>query len=129
MFWWLPYRLPRLAHRWAKGERDVVSTYKIAIGMFAFPVWALFAVMITFVFGGAHVGLIVVGIVVATPWATLAWVDRVDRIGGLFPRPIDDATRARLGGLRADAIAAIDAARAFVEAHERGEIRSSAASA
>jgi hypothetical protein len=99
-----------------------VSTYKIAIGMFSFPVWAVIAVLGALAFGGVRVGLVIVGIVVATPSATLAWVDRVDRIGGLFPRAIDAATRARLGALRADAIAAIDGARAFVEAHERGEI-------
>lgn len=76
----LPYRVPRwLAGRLAHGELDVVSTYKLAVGLIVFPLWmgALLALDVWFAPGD----LVLVGAaltILVSPFAALTWVDRLD---------------------------------------------------
>jgi hypothetical protein len=112
----IPYRLPRLATRLARGEADVVSTYKLAIGLVAFPAWAATLLAGTLVFGrslterlgGAALAL-------AAPLAALVWIDRLDdRRGRRLLEVASAAGRrslARVRLLRRRALDAIGAAR------------------
>ena len=80
LLWWLPYQAPRfVAARLAKGERDVVSTYKLATGLVAMPLWAIGLVTAAFLvwpwpwaFGASLV-------VIASPFAALMWLDWLER--------------------------------------------------
>lgn len=114
----LPYRLPRwLAGRLAHGELDVVSTYKLAIGIVVFPLWAALLVAV-----GARVAphgwpaWATVAGVLFSPFAALPWVDRLDDHRGrrllrtASPAGVRDLARLRL--LRKRALDAIEAARA-----------------
>jgi hypothetical protein len=106
-----PYFLTRvLAERIAK-ETDELSTYKIGVGLLAYPVWAA---------GLAGAGALLLppplsaafgAVVVTSPFATLAWRDAVPRLR----RSVRLAARAQriaaLCALRAQAIAIIEKTR------------------
>ncbi|MCC6646419.1 MAG: 1-acyl-sn-glycerol-3-phosphate acyltransferase [Polyangiaceae bacterium] len=110
-----PYQLPRLSERLAGSERDVVSTYKIALGLLVFPAWAALLVVACELLLPrplAHAAAIVA---LACPVAALPWLDRLDRtrratrrrLGAAGPPPSPRALREA----REAAIAAIERAR------------------
>lgn len=78
----LPYQVPKLAPRLAKGHGDVVSTYKLGLALVVFPLWA------TLLSGGALLALPwpegVAGALLAwvSPFAVLPWLDAIDRVQG-----------------------------------------------
>jgi glycerol-3-phosphate O-acyltransferase/dihydroxyacetone phosphate acyltransferase len=80
LLWWLPYQAPRfVAARLAKGERDVVSTYKLATGLVAMPLWAAGLVAAAFLVW-AWPWAIAAGVVAVTsPFAALVWLDWLER--------------------------------------------------
>jgi glycerol-3-phosphate O-acyltransferase / dihydroxyacetone phosphate acyltransferase len=79
VLYWLPYQLPRFVATRLRGSPDVVSTYKLGVGLAAYPSWvALLCTLclwrIPFPYAVAALVLVVV-----SPWATLLWLDRRDR--------------------------------------------------
>ena len=110
-----PYRLPRLATRMAKGELDVVSTYKLALGLLAFPLWlTLLATLSCTLLGGTQ-RLVALGLVFVTPLCALAWSDVLDDQRGrrllrtASTAGVRDLARLRL--LRRRGLDAVEAAR------------------
>ena len=111
----VPYRVPRLASRLAKGELDVVSTYKLALGLVAFPVWLalLLTLACTQLTGTLRLGAL--ALVLVTPFCALAWSDVLDdQRGRRLLRTASSAGLRDLGRLRLlrrRALDAIEAAR------------------
>ena len=73
LLYYVPYKLPSFATKLSKGETDVVSTYKLGIGLVAFPFWtALLCVGAWFLGRDLVERLFAIAIVLATLWAALA---------------------------------------------------------
>lgn len=120
LLYYPPYRLPRLSERMAGDEIDVVSTYKVGIGLLAFPAWAALLVVaaeLALPHPAAHVAALVA---LASPFAALPWLDRLDRsrratrrrLGGAGPPPSREVLREARGAC----VDAISRARAALEA-------------
>ena len=115
LFYFVPYRLPRLATKLAKGELDVVSTYKLAIGLVAFPTWMTALVVLACTLLPPHFRAPLAALAVLSPFAALVWIDRLDDRRGLrllrtaSSEGIRDLARLRL--LRRHALDAVLAAR------------------
>ncbi len=77
--YFLPYQVPRLVARAA--STDVASTYKLASGLVVFPLWATALVALLFVSRPLGEALLGTAIVLAAPFATLAWLDRTPKLG------------------------------------------------
>ncbi len=115
LLWLVPYRLPRLATSLAKGEIDVVSTYKLGIGMVAFPTWlALWSTLVLWRVPGWPAQLALLALAPISAWAALVWVDRLDdRRGARLLREASAAGKRELKGLaelRRRALAAVHVA-------------------
>jgi glycerol-3-phosphate O-acyltransferase / dihydroxyacetone phosphate acyltransferase len=87
VLYWFPYQLPRFVATKLRGSPDVVSTYKLGVGLAAYPFWiALLSTVclwrIPFPWVVAALALVLV-----SPWATLAWMDRRDRNRSLGTLP------------------------------------------
>jgi 1-acyl-sn-glycerol-3-phosphate acyltransferase len=81
VIYWLPYQLPRLVTRKLKGDPDVASTYKLGVGLVAFPLWAAIAITTAFLeLSSIELAAIATVVIVASPFAALAWLDRWDRL-------------------------------------------------
>lgn len=112
----VPYQLPKLAERLAGDERDVVSTYKLGIGLVAFPLWAIgLAIAATLTLPPPH-RFAALPVVLASPLATLFFLDRFDPVRAQWASAPDNpfVGPARLDHLReqrARAMAAIEALR------------------
>lgn len=79
--YWLPYQLPRFVTRKLKGDPDVASTYKLGVGLVVYPVWAAAAITLASVaLPSIELVLLTVAIVLTSPFAALAWLDRWDRL-------------------------------------------------
>lgn len=108
---WLPYRLPRLVVRATKQESsDLTSTYKLAAGLLAFPLWAILLVALVawkLPVDTAPKVLACLG-VLASPFAALVWLDRLPRLSDTFGLLIGRG-RGRLEHLRALRKGALDA--------------------
>jgi glycerol-3-phosphate O-acyltransferase/dihydroxyacetone phosphate acyltransferase len=110
LLWWLPYQVPRLvAARLARGERDVVSTYKLAAGVVAFPLWAAALVAAAFLVLAWPMALLAAAVVVTSPFAALAWLDFFERPRA---RRGEAASRNDLAKRRAEAMTLLDRVRA-----------------
>jgi hypothetical protein len=94
----VPYQLTRvLASRIAKSA-DELSTYKVGVGLLAYPLWAAALTGVGLVLLPPPVSLGFGGVVLASPFAALAWHDAAPRLR----RAVRFATReGRLGELRA----------------------------
>ena len=79
LLYFIPYQLPRLAARLARGEADTVSTYKLGTGMLVFPAWAAALVACAFAFIPLPLSASFAAIALLSPFAALAWLDRSDR--------------------------------------------------
>jgi 1-acyl-sn-glycerol-3-phosphate acyltransferase len=107
----VPYQLTRFAASRITHETDEVSTYKIGVGLLAYPIWAAGLI------GAGWLALPVPlaagwsAVVVASPFAALAWHDAAPRVR----RAVRFATRGErlkeLRALRAEAMAKIEATR------------------
>lgn len=75
-----PYRIPRwLARRAAGDDQDAVSTYKLGAGLVMYPLWTLILAGMAAWRTPWPWSLVAAGVVVASPFAALAWMDRFDR--------------------------------------------------
>jgi len=108
---YLPYQLPKLAVRLAGAERDVVSTYKLGIGLVAFPTWAL-ALLVAALLGlpSPH-RFFAVPVLLLGPLAALLFLDRLDPVRAQWSTapPSPFLGPARLEELRAARKQATDA--------------------
>lgn len=120
VLYYLPYQLPKLAPAIAKGEGDVVSTYKLGLGLVAFPAWM--AVLVTCALVLVHPASVAWSLVVLaalSPFAALPWLDKLDRSRRRPSSPSalrgEPPTRERLLAARAEALSAIGRVREQVE--------------
>jgi len=96
---YLPYQLPKLATRLAGSERDVVSTYKLGIGLVAFPVWlAALLVAATLGLPSPH-RFVAIPVLLLAPLAALLFLDRLDPVRAQWSTTPSDSF---LGGARLD---------------------------
>ncbi len=109
----VPYELTHLLAQRIADEPDELSTYKIGVGLLAYPIWAagLVAGGLVLLPPPLSAGF-AVGSAVTSPFAALAWRDA----GPRMRRAVRFATRAHrlaaLRALRAEAIARVEQARA-----------------
>jgi hypothetical protein len=81
VLYWLPYQLPRFVTRRLKGSPDESSTYKLGVGLVVYPVWAAAAITLAFLRSPAiEIAVLATAIILACPFAALAWLDRWDRL-------------------------------------------------
>lgn len=103
----LPYQAPKLAQRLAGTEQDVVSTYKLGIGLATYALWM--GALLALAFLRLPRPWLVATIVVTSALAALIWLDRSEL---LTARWSARANAEPLRAARADAVAAIARARA-----------------
>ncbi len=116
----LPYQVPRLVVRATKEESsDLTSTYKLGAGLVLFPLWALVGCVIAALTLPPGAAVACIAALLTSPFAALAWQDRLPRLADTFWLLLGRGTRlAHLRGLRARALDAIAKARARAEALE-----------
>jgi hypothetical protein len=111
----VPYLLTRLVSRITTNRPeagDVVSTAKLATGFLAHPVWAAVLIGVAFWRLPTWMAAIATVVVLIAPFAALAWLDAWEsRVPGLTKVATPEIV-ARLAQLRADALVAIEKARA-----------------
>lgn len=78
--YWLPYQLPRWVTRKLKGDPDVASTYKLGVGLVLYPIWAAAAIALSFRSVELAFAIVASVVVLTSPFAALAWLDRWDRL-------------------------------------------------
>jgi 1-acyl-sn-glycerol-3-phosphate acyltransferase len=89
--YWLPYQLPRFVTKKINGDPDTASTYKLGVGLVVYPVWAALAIGAAFWrLPSVEQALAATALLLASPFAALAWLDRWDR---LDVRASDQETR------------------------------------
>ena len=107
----VPYQLTRFAAGRIAHEADELSTYKIGVGLAAYPIWAAGLVGAGWVILPAPVAAGWTAVVVTSPFAALAWHDAAPKVR----RAVRFATRANrlreLRGLRGEAMKRIQATR------------------
>lgn len=115
---WLPYQIPKLSTRLARGETDVVSTYKIGLGLVVFPAWTALAALLALLLLPAPWAIPGALAVAALPFAVLPWLDELDRLQGADGEDGGEAapTEEELRRRREEALAAINRARAEIGA-------------
>jgi 1-acyl-sn-glycerol-3-phosphate acyltransferase len=72
----LPYRVPTLAAKRVANEADEISTYKLGAGLLVYPLWAAGLIALGVARLPAPLAAVSVGVVLASPFAALAWLDR-----------------------------------------------------
>lgn len=77
--YWLPYQLPRFVARRLKGDPDVMSTYKLGVGLVVYPVWMALLVVLSFWRLPRELAIAAAAAALIAPFAALAWLDRWDR--------------------------------------------------
>jgi glycerol-3-phosphate O-acyltransferase/dihydroxyacetone phosphate acyltransferase len=105
----IPYQLPKLAARLAGKEQDVVSTYKLGIGIAAYAVWMAALVVVAFL--QLPQPWVCALVIVASAIAALIWLDRSELLTARFRARRNAAA---LREMRASAVEAIARARALV---------------
>ncbi len=114
----VPYQLPRLVVRRSNPDRDVVSTYKLGVGLLAFPLWASLLCALAFSRLPLATAAYATALVLTAPFAALAWLDDVDalasRARSLLPGQAQ-AAQARLSDERAGLMKVLESLRARVE--------------
>jgi 1-acyl-sn-glycerol-3-phosphate acyltransferase len=113
----IPYQLPKLAKRLAKGEGDVVSTYKLGIGLVVYPMWMGGLVAGSLLLLPPPLSFVAAGGAILSPFAALAWLDRAHRLRAEWTALMGGADLNALRRARARALAAIEEARAHLDAH------------
>jgi 1-acyl-sn-glycerol-3-phosphate acyltransferase len=110
--YWLPYQAPRLATRTTR-DVDVVSTYKLAVGLVVHPLWAALLVGAAWWRLPAPAAAIASVAVVATPFAALTVLERAPRMWGRLR--LARARHRELREARALAMARIRATQALID--------------
>lgn len=113
MLYALPYQVPRLAKRLAGREQDVVSTYKLGLGLAVYVVWMLGLSITAFALLDVPRAAVAVVLVVLSALAALIWLDRSELLSARWSAA---QNREALRDARTRALAAINEARAYVEA-------------
>lgn len=72
----LPYRVPTLAAKRVAKEADEISTYKLGAGLLVYPIWSAGLSALGIALLPAQLAAVSVGVVLASPFAALAWLDR-----------------------------------------------------
>jgi 1-acyl-sn-glycerol-3-phosphate acyltransferase len=107
----VPYQLTRLLATRAAAEPDELSTYKLGVGLLAYPIWAGLLAGAGFALLPLPAALGFAALALASPFAALAWHDAAPRLR----RAVRFATRksrlAELRALRGEAMARITATR------------------
>ena len=104
----LPYHLPRfVARALAKESHDVVSTYKLGVGLIVYPLWATALTIAASVLIAMPGALIVCALVWLSPWCALVWLDVLEH------GPRRPANREALVKLRKELLALIEEAHAL----------------
>ena len=111
VLYWLPYQVPRLVARLAKGSGDEVSTLKLGAGLVIFPVWASILVVCSFMWLPAPLAAAATLAVLTAPFAALGWLDRTPRLRQKLRFSSRRAALDKLRAARADAIALIESTR------------------
>ena len=115
VLYWLPYQLPRAVTRRLHGDADVTSTYKLGIGLLVHPLWAAIVITACFLRLDVSLAMLAAGIVLASPFAALPWLDRWDRLASRLtlvgPREDRQARLVALAGERATLMSDLETAR------------------
>jgi 1-acyl-sn-glycerol-3-phosphate acyltransferase len=80
LLYFLPYQLPRLVVKRTNPDRDVVSTYKLGVGLAAFPLWALGLIAVAFLKLPPAAAAYATAVIVTSAFAALAWLDDLDAL-------------------------------------------------
>ena len=78
--YWLPYQIPRMVGRMAKGDHDVVSTYKLGAGLAVYPIWFACLAAVAFLTLPPLAASLLSGALLVIPFAALPYVDREDSL-------------------------------------------------
>ena len=112
MLYFAPYQVPRFVARATKQQStDLTSTYKLGAGLLAFPLWAAAACTIAALFVPGKTALeplLACLVVLTSPFAALAWLDRLPRLSDTFGLLLGNG-RGRLPQLRELRRRALDA--------------------
>lgn len=130
LYWVTPYLVTRrLAYRF-RPELDQVATYKVGMGLFAFPLWLALAVVAVGTTLGWTVAAAIAVVLPMAGLATVAWRDRESAVREdvrVFLRSRRHSERRdRLSELRAELVDAIDAIAELQRTHERDDPSSDA---
>ena len=103
----VPYQLTRLAASRIAHEDDELSTYKLGVGLLAYPLWAATLSGASFLVLPPPLAAAFSAAVVASPFAALAWHDAAPRLRRAVRFAARDGRLAELRALRAEAMALI----------------------
>jgi 1-acyl-sn-glycerol-3-phosphate acyltransferase len=78
--YFVPYQVTRLVASRAADDPDVVSTFKLGTGLLAYPIWASALCAGSLVMLPPPLSFAAVPVILASPFAALAWLDRTPRI-------------------------------------------------
>jgi glycerol-3-phosphate O-acyltransferase/dihydroxyacetone phosphate acyltransferase len=104
ILYWLPYQAPRLAARMTK-DVDIVSTYKLGMGLVVHPLWAALLVAAAWWRLPLGAAIAATATVVVTPFIALGVGERVPRLVGTLR--LGSTRHAELREARAAAMARI----------------------
>lgn len=80
VLWYLPYLAPKLVLRIVKPDFESIATYKLAGGMFAFPLMLAVWIAIAALLGGLRAAVVMLVIAPLLGFVALAWREHWDRI-------------------------------------------------
>jgi 1-acyl-sn-glycerol-3-phosphate acyltransferase len=112
LLYFVPYQLPRLAIRFSRGTPDVFSTYKLGAGLLVYPIFAAAYVAIAASCLPMVEALVAGGVVLASPFAALAWTDRSSRLFGSLRLLVPSERIRALFARRTKVMAILEEARA-----------------
>jgi glycerol-3-phosphate O-acyltransferase / dihydroxyacetone phosphate acyltransferase len=110
----VPYTLTRLAALRIAEEPDELSTYKLGVGLLAYPLWAAGVSGAGFLILPPPLGVAFAAAVVASPFAALAWHDAAPRLRRAVRFAAREGRLAELRALRAEAMALIEETRSHL---------------
>ncbi|MFO0739393.1 MAG: 1-acyl-sn-glycerol-3-phosphate acyltransferase [Labilithrix sp.] len=118
--YWLPYQLPRFVTKKLNEDPDTSSTYKLGVGLVVYPLWAAIAIAIAFWrLPSTGYALLATAVLLTSPFAALAWLDRWDRLGArasiLASNEEQEARLVELAKERTTLMAELERLRAKVE--------------
>ena len=107
----VPYQLTRLAAARIATEQDELSTYKLGVGLLAYPIWAAGLCGASFLVLPPPLAAAFSAVAVASPFAALAWHDAVPRVRRAVRFAAREGRLAALRALRAEALALVEETR------------------
>ncbi len=107
----VPYQLTRVAASRIAKETDELSTYKLGVGLIAYPAWAAGLTAAGFVVLPLPFAAGFAGVVATSPFAALAWHDAAPRLRRAVRFATREGRLAEVRALRAEAMRRIEAAR------------------